>query len=43
MNETFFENRAVYKTWKKYWTDGQYGACALHAGYPNLQTHAHDT
>jgi hypothetical protein len=27
---------------KKCCTDGQYGACALHAGYLNLQTHAHN-
>ena len=38
---TLFDNRAVYETirindvqWGR-----QYGACALHAGYPRLQTH----
>ena len=42
----FFENRTVYEiTWKYIVQPGrpqmavQYGACALHAAYPRLQTH----
>ena len=38
---TLFDNRAVYETIRRndvQW-GRQYGACALHAGYPRLQTH----
>jgi hypothetical protein len=43
----FFENRTVFLDMcEKYRragqvTDGQYGACALHAGYLRLQIHTH--
>ena len=48
-NNYFSLNRAVCEImWKNIVQPGrpqmtvQYGACALHAGYPRLQTHTHN-